>query len=133
MGSVLKSLAREPLMPEASAHKGGCHCGKVRYEVETDLAQVVSCNCSICQKRGTFLTFVPATSFKLSSGGESLTDYQFNKKIIHHLFCKDCGVASFARGTPPGGADEMVAVYVRCLDDVDIAALTITPFDGKSM
>jgi hypothetical protein len=119
-------------MAEMTKHRGGCHCGHVRYEVETDLARVLSCNCSICQKRGALLTFVKAPQFKLLAGADDLTDYQFNKKIIHHLFCRTCGVGSFARGRAPDGT-EMVAVNVRCLDDVDLAELTPTPFDGKSL
>ena len=113
-------------------HGGGCHCGRVRYEVETDLGQVVSCNCSICQKRGSLLTFVPRAQFKLLSGEHDQADYQFNKKMVHHLFCSTCGVGSFARGIGPDGA-EMIAVNVRCLDDVDIETLTLTPYDGKSL
>jgi hypothetical protein len=61
-----------------------------------------------------------------------LADYQFNKKLIHHQFCHECGVESFARGTAPG-AGEMVAVNVRCLDGVDLGALALTPFDGKKL
>ena len=119
-------------MADLSKHQGGCHCGTVRYEVETDMAQVLSCNCSICQKRGALLTFVEASKFKLLSGEGDLTDYQFNKKIIHHLFCRTCGVGSFARGIGPDGR-KMVAINVRCLDDVDLGALKPTDFDGKSM
>jgi hypothetical protein len=119
-------------VPEMAKHGGGCHCGRVRYEVETDLGQVVSCNCSICQKRGSLLTFVPLGQFKLLSGEHDQTDYQFNKKMIHHLFCSTCGVGSFGRGTGPEGV-EMVAVNVRCLDEVDIETLTLTPYDGKSL
>jgi hypothetical protein len=119
-------------MADARTYEGGCHCGKVRYRVTTDLARVMSCNCSICQKRGAILTFVPVSSFELRSGADSLTDYQFNKKIIHHLFCRTCGIGSFARGTGPDGA-EMIAINVRCLDGVDLDSLTVTPFDGKSL
>ena len=119
-------------MPDPTTHRGGCHCGKVLYEVTTDLAQVLSCNCSICQKRGALLTFVGTSEFKLLSGEGDLTDYQFNKKIIHHLFCRTCGVGSFARGIGPDGK-KMVAINVRCLDDVDLGALKPTAFDGKSM
>jgi hypothetical protein len=119
-------------MAERKLRTGGCHCGRVRYEVETDLAQVISCNCSICSKTGSWLTFVPAANFKLVSGGDNLTDYQFNKKIIHHLFCSTCGIRSFARGSGPGD-QEMVAVNVRCLDDVDLAAISPALFDGKSL
>jgi hypothetical protein len=117
---------------EMTKHSGGCHCGRVRYEVEGDLGQVVSCNCSICQKRGYLLAFVPASQFKLLSGESDQTDYQFNKKIVHHLFCSTCGVGSFGKGTGPNGV-EMVAVNVRCLDGIDLAALNATQVDGKSL
>jgi hypothetical protein len=111
---------------------GGCHCGRVRYEVETDLAPVVSCNCSICRKRGYLLTFVPKAQFTLLSGEHDQTDYQFNKKIVHHLFCSTCGVSSFGTGTGPNDV-EMVAINVRCLDGVEPDALEIRDFDGRSL
>ena len=113
-------------------HTGGCHCGRVRYEVEADIDGVMSCNCSMCQKRGSLLSFVPERQFTLLSGGDDLTDYQFNKKIIHHLFCSTCGIASFARGVAPDGS-EMVAINARCLDDLDLDTLTVKPVDGKSL
>ena len=116
---------------EVKTHSGGCHCGKVRYEVKTDLGMVISCNCSICKKRGSLLSFVPTSAFSLKHGESDLTDYQFNKHIIHHLFCATCGILSFARGTGRDGG-EMIAVNVRCLDDVDLDTLTVTPFDGRS-
>src|SRR5688500_6610008 len=118
-------------MPEAKTYKGGCHCGRVRYETPADLTNVMTCNCSICQKRGSMLTFVPATQFTLISGEDALTDYRFNKNKIAHLFCEDSGIESFARGSMPDGT-AMVAVNVRCLDEVDISALTPKSFDGRS-
>jgi hypothetical protein len=118
-------------MTDAKTWTGGCHCGRIRYEVESDLKNLVSCNCSICQKRGSILTFVPQAKFRLLSGRESLTDYQFNKKVIHHLFCATCGVASFAEGDDPQG-NPMIAINVRCLDGVDVTAMTPTFFDGRS-
>jgi hypothetical protein len=119
-------------MPEAKTYTGGCHCGKVRYEVTTDLAKVITCNCSRCAKLGWLLNFVPAQQFRLLSGGNDLTEYRFNTGKIQHLFCRDCGIESFARGEGPGGA-EMAAVNVRCLDDVDLDSLTLTPFNGRDM
>jgi hypothetical protein len=119
-------------MTDTKTYSGGCHCGKVRFEVTTDLARVTECNCSICAKKGYLLTFVPADRFKLLSGDGELSDYQFNKKSVHHLFCRICGIQSFGRGKGPGG-QEMRAVNVRCLDDVDLSALTITQFDGKRL
>ncbi len=122
-------------MPEPGndvrTYKGGCHCGRVRYQVTTDLANVIECNCSLCSRRGHWLTFVAADQFQLLQGGDTLTDYQFNTHNIHHNFCNVCGVGSFARGTRPDGAP-MAAINVRCLDDIDLASVKTTKFDGKS-
>jgi hypothetical protein len=118
-------------MPEAKTYTGGCHCGKVRYEVTTDLGRVISCNCSICSKKAYLLAFVGADKFKLLSGEGSLTDYQFNTRNIHHLSCATCGIESFSHGTARDG-QPMYSINVRCLDDVDVDTLQVTHFDGKS-
>jgi hypothetical protein len=122
---------RERLMAEMKTYQGGCHCGAVRYEAETDLGAVIECNCSHCYRKGFLLTFVPVERFRLLSGDGELTEYRFNKKQIAHLFCRVCGVQSFARGRRPDGV-EMRGVNVRCLEGVDPASLTVTPVDGKS-
>ena len=114
-----------------STHKGGCHCGAVRYTVECDpTVEALACNCSMCGRAGSYLQFVPADKFTLDKGEDNLTDYQFNQKKIHHLFCKTCGIKSFARGTGPKGPT--VAVNVRCLDDINTFDLKTMQFDGKS-
>lgn len=111
-------------------YNGSCHCGAVRYTVEADLSQpVVTCNCSICSRSGSMLTFVSAESFQLHQGSDALTDYLFNKERIHHLFCKTCGIKSFARGTRPDGA-EMIAINARCLEGVDVSTLQTKFVDG---
>jgi hypothetical protein len=116
----------------ATNYAGGCHCGKVRYEVEMDLSKpVIACNCSMCGKKGTLLSFAPATSFKLLAGEDSLTSYKFNRKVIDHLFCSTCGVTSFARGSKPDGTPT-VAINTRCLDGIDVQKLQITHYDGAS-
>lgn len=113
-------------------HTGGCHCGQVRFEVEMKLAKAISCNCSICEKRGSLLDFAPESNFKLIAGEKSLKDYQFNKKVIHHLFCSNCGIMSFGKGVAPDGSS-VVAVNIRCIDNVDINKIEIQHFDGRSI
>ncbi len=110
-------------------YKGACQCGAVTYEVETDLEKVLVCNCSHCNKKGLLLNFVDKEKFTLLSGEENLTEYKFNKQSIRHLFCKTCGVQSFAEGVTFPKA----CVNVRCLEGVDIDALTLTPFNGKEL
>jgi hypothetical protein len=119
-------------MSTATTYTGGCHCGKVRYEVTMTIGQAVECNCSICSKKGHLLSFVPASSFKLLQGEDELTDYQFNKKHIHHLFCRTCGIQSYATGKGKDG-NTMYSINVRCLDGVDPQKVQIQHFDGKSM
>jgi hypothetical protein len=119
-------------MAEAKTYSGGCHCGEIKFEISTDLAMVVECNCSICSKRGAIWTFVKAPEFKMQKGEATLADYQFGKKRIHHLFCPSCGVGSYSNGLAPNG-EETYAVNVRCLDGVDVASLNPKPFDGKSL
>lgn len=112
-------------------YTGGCHCGKVRFEVDTEIKRALECNCSICSKRATLLTFVPEDQFVLVSGQDSLTDYQFNKKQIHHYFCSTCGIASFGSGIGADGK-EMRSINIRCLDDFDFTQVPVDHYDGKS-
>ncbi len=117
-------------MVESKTHSGSCHCGKVRYEVTTDLSQVLSCNCSLCSRAGYLLTFVNEDQFRLLSGDDAVTDYQFNQHMIHHVFCTTCGVRSFAHGRDLTG-HAMYAVNVRCLEGVDPTTLSIKHVNGR--
>ncbi|MGI8525870.1 MAG: GFA family protein [Pseudolabrys sp.] len=113
-------------------YSGGCQCGKVRFEVDMEIKEVISCNCSRCAKVGSLLSGTSKDKFKLGSGDGAMTVYKFNKHVIDHLFCATCGIQPFARGTGPGGA-EMVMVNIRCLDGVDPDQFKVKKFDGASM
>lgn len=112
-------------------YKGSCHCKKVSYEVEFELTECISCNCSHCEIKGLLLAFVPSSSFTLASGSDTLTSYHFNKKVIDHLFCSVCGVESFAKGKDKDG-NGTVAVNIRTLHDVDLESLPCVNVDGKN-
>lgn len=116
-----------------SMHQGGCHCGAVRFEADLELANLATCNCSICGKTGAIMVFVPRDKVHVLSGRELLTDYQFGKKTIHHSFCSVCGIRCFGEGEGQDG-NAMAMVNVRCLDDVDVHQLDVAQkFDGKSL
>jgi hypothetical protein len=114
----------------AQTYTGGCQCGKVRYEVSLELGEVIACNCSRCGRLGSLLAFTPAENFKLISGEGETTEYQFNKHVIHHLFCASCGIQSFARGTQKGV--EIVAINARCLDGVEPDKLKVKHVNGRA-
>lgn len=112
-------------------YKGGCQCGAVTYEVDVDVDESLTCNCSRCKRMGFVLAFTPREKFDLKSGQDNLSEYLFNKKMIQHLFCKSCGVESFAYGEMNGV--KMTAINVNCLEGVDARGLDTRQVDGANM
>jgi hypothetical protein len=117
------------MTPAHVTHRGGCHCGRVCFEVQAPaVLQVLECNCSICRMSGFQHLIVPADRFQLLSGAESLVEYAFNTGIARHRFCRHCGIKSFyIPRSHPNGID----VNVRCIESATITALTVAPFDDN--
>ena len=110
-------------------HRGGCHCGRVRFEVRAPAAiEVSDCDCSICSRSGYLHLIVPKSRFRLLAGGDALTSYRFNTGTAQHLFCSVCGIKSFY---VPRSYPEGFSVNVRCLDDGAVTVTRIGVFDGK--
>jgi len=110
-------------------HTGGCHCGRVRFEVVAPAKlEVAECNCSMCSKSGYLHLIVPADRFKLLAGRDALSTYSFNTHTAKHFFCSTCGVKSFyvPRSHPDG-----ISVNARCIDSDTIESMSVTPYDGR--
>ena len=111
-------------------HRGGCHCGRVRFEVRAPARiQVNQCNCSICSKTAYLHLVVPKDRFTLLSGEDVLTTYTFNTGKARHLFCAVCGIKSFyvPRSHPDG-----ISVNARCLDEGTVESMTVGMTDGRN-
>jgi hypothetical protein len=113
-------------------YTGGCHCGRIAFEVEGDLARVMECNCSHCSRKGYLLWFVPREHLRVTSGAGDLATYTFNTHVIKHHFCPTCGCAPFGFGVDRSGAAK-AAVNVRCLEGVEPSALEVVAVDGRSL
>jgi hypothetical protein len=110
-------------------HTGGCHCGRVKFEVSAPaILDVSDCNCSICTKSGYLHLTVPKTRFKLLQGADVLSTYQFNTGTAKHLFCSHCGIKSFyvPRSHPDG-----FSVNARCLDEGTVERMSVRQSNGK--
>ena len=110
-------------------HRGGCHCGRVRFEVTApSRIQVSECNCSICSKSGYLHLVVPADRFRVLSGGDVLATYSFNTGTAKHLFCSVCGIKSFyvPRSHPDG-----FSVNARCLDPGTVEDMSVGLTNGR--
>lgn len=110
-------------------YQGSCHCGAVRFEIESDLKPTARCNCSICKRKGTIMHRVAEDKFQILAGEESLTLYQFNTKVAKHYFCKHCGIYVFHR---PRTAPDHYGVNTGCLEGVDPLSLEPGLIDGAS-
>lgn len=107
---------------------GGCHCGKVRFRVRSEFVEALDCDCSICRKKGYLHLIVPAEDFDLLQGQDALACYSFNTGVAKHLFCASCGISPYyIPRSHPDGFD----VNLRCIDELDLSAVRVTPFQGS--
>ncbi|MDR2011469.1 MAG: GFA family protein [Rhodanobacter sp.] len=106
---------------QATINKGSCLCGRVRYEVDGELAAPHLCHCSRCRKaHGSAFTAAVAVKtkdFRIVAGEDTLGDYAHEG--VHRWFCRNCGSPLFAT------RDAMLNMM-----RLRIAALD-TPYDKK--
>lgn len=112
-------------------HTASCQCGHLRLEIDAALDRAIECNCSICAKKGYLLAFVPATQVRVVSDAD-LRGYRFHSMKIEHAFCGRCGCAPYGRANAPDGTDTY-AINLRCVDDLDLSSVKISPYDGRSL
>ena len=113
-------------------YQGSCHCGRIAFDVEGTLEGAMACNCSICQRKGVLMWFVPRDALTLRTPQADAGTYLFNKHVIRHRFCPVCGIHPFGEGTDPKG-QPMAAVNIRCLDGVDLDQVPVRHFDGRAL
>lgn len=114
-------------------YQGSCHCGKVKFEAEGDpITSAMACNCSICQRKGALMWFVPRPALTMLTPEEDAATYTFHKHKIRHRFCPACGIHTHGEASSPAG-QPMAAINLRCIEGLDLKALTVQEFDGRSL
>ncbi len=112
--------------------QGSCHCGNVAFEVEGTPAGATSCNCSMCQRKGVLMWFVPRDALRLKTPDANASTYTFNKHHIKHRFCPKCGIHPYGEAIDPKG-NPMAAVNVRCIEGIDLEKIPVTTFNGRAL
>lgn len=112
-------------------YTGSCHCGKVKFEVEGQVDSGLACNCSMCRRKGSLLWFAPMEKFKRLTPESNEKVYLFNKHVIKHHFCPECGIHPFAEAKDPKG-NPTAAINLRCLEDFDLDSVPVKHYDGAS-
>ena len=110
-------------------YQGSCHCGRVRFKVQAHITAALECNCSYCRRAGALWLGVAEKDLEILGGGENLALYQFGTRTAQHYFCRHCGIAPFSR---PRLDPTRWAANLRCLEDLDLSALTLRRFDGDN-
>jgi hypothetical protein len=112
-------------------HRGSCHCGEVRFEVEIDAANGSRCNCTLCTKTSVTSGMTKPSAFVLKSDESKLGMYEWGGKISKRYFCKQCGVHCFGRGHLEQLGGDYVAINLNCLDDIDVRNVSVIYWDGR--
>ena len=116
----------------AMAHRGSCHCGAVRFEVDLEAeAGGTRCNCTICTKTAQVGAITKPEAFRLLSGEASLGAYEWGSKMSRRYFCNRCGIHVFGRGHLDVLGGDFVSINLNALDDIDVGQLAITFWDGR--
>lgn len=113
-------------------YQGSCHCGRVAFDVEGEIKGALACNCSICQRKGSLLWFVPKAELKLRTPDEAASTYTFNKHVIKHRFCPVCGIHPYGEGVDPQG-NEVAAINIRCIEGIDLESIPVQHYNGRDI
>jgi hypothetical protein len=111
-------------------YHGSCHCGAVKFEIETDFPELTTCDCSICRRKNALMVKVHESRFKLLAGEDAIAEYRFHTLTARHYFCKTCGIypRHRKRVTP-----DQLGVNVFCLDGFDPAGIPVRQAAGAAM
>lgn len=120
-------------------YAGSCHCGAIRFEADLDLDEGSNrCNCSYCAKARAWFAFAKGPErFRLLDGG-GVSEYRWipegdAESHLTFVFCRTCGVRTYAKGELEhlGGVFHAVSVPALALSPAELAAIPVRYLNGR--
>lgn len=89
--------------------RGGCNCGAVAFEIDTDLSTVIVCHCSICRRftgsNGIAVVIVDKDTFRWVRGEDRIATWKKPDGHWQAWFCRECS-------SPLPGENDETRVFV---------------------
>lgn len=109
---------------------GTCHCGAVRWTLDTDPESVTACNCTLCRRYGALWGY-GHIGHDIHVSGETGAYRRGDEAACDFHFCPGCGCVTHYVARKPGeDGKRWTAVNLRMTDPKLIENLPIDHFDG---
>lgn len=105
-----------------------CHCGNVKISVNTAPDELLSCNCSICNRYGALWGYYTPKEVSITTEVETKT-YRWGDETTDFHHCPSCGCMTHYTSTE-NIEEKRVAANFRMTDHKAIDSITIRKFDG---
>jgi hypothetical protein len=113
-----------------TAYSGSCHCGTVTFRIDAAIAELTTCDCSLCSRKNAVMARVHESKIAILTGEDALSKYEWNTGRAKHYFCSRCGIYTFHRKR---SEPDHFGVNVFCLEGVDISAIPVRATDGGDL
>jgi hypothetical protein len=107
-----------------------CHCGAVRFAVETAPPDVTDCNCSICRRYGTLWAYYQRPDVRFEADNGPTDTYVWRYRMLEFHRCHACGCVTHWAAVDP--AFERMGLNARLMSPEVLAQIPVRHFDGAS-
>ena len=107
---------------------GSCHCGRVRFKVDTQIDYVRACDCSICRRHAGLWGYYAPSKVKVLARKSDLARYAWGDKCLRLVRCANCGCVT--HWEPIDRSRNRMGVNFRNFDPSVIETTRVRRLDG---
>ena len=107
-----------------------CHCGAVKFAVETAPADVTDCNCPICRRLGALWAYYQRPQIRFEADNGPTDAYAWGRRSLEFHRCRSCGCVT--HWSAVDRSYERMGVNARLMSPEVLAKIPVSHFDGAS-